>query len=429
MQKKSILFILPFLPYPMESGGHQALFNGIYAVKDDFDVYITYEALDNDSYRKAVKDFADEIPNAKLLPLLHKPSLSPKPMPLWYRRLSKVKSFIKKMMGIKESYIVQKHNEEVFPPCSWWLKTISPLSREWVDNVSKICDDYQFDIIQVEMPWFISQVLSLPSKSKKVFVHHEIGFVRRELETSRIQQSAYVKACKCFADYNEIYQLNMYDMVITLSPIDTKKLIDNGVKVPVHSSFAVVRSLCQVQKNTVNGKRLVFVGSDKHNPNYIGITWFLDKCWQKLKQTDNGYMLYVIGKWSEQNKNDIKSKCRDVEFLGFVDDLHAAIKGSVMIVPITVGSGIRMKILEAASQGVPFVTTSVGAEGIPVKNGIHCFITDNQDGFVDSIVKLQDKELQKKFVYKANEMIRENYSLEALRQNRIKIYNQLLINK
>lgn len=96
-----------------------------------------------------------------------------------------------------------------------------------------------------------------------------------------------------------------------------------------------------------------------------------------------------------------------------------------MIVPILIGSGIRIKILEACSQGVPFVSTSVGAEGIPLVNGSHCFITDDVESFVNDIILLQEVELQKKFVSNSRKMIEDHYSLEALRKNRINIYESL----
>ena len=70
--KQKILFIIPWLPYPLISGGHQAIFNGIYAIKDDFDIYIAFEVFDDDKYLEAQKVFLDLIPNAHLLPLLRK---------------------------------------------------------------------------------------------------------------------------------------------------------------------------------------------------------------------------------------------------------------------------------------------------------------------------------------------------------------------
>ena len=70
--KKNILCVLPFLPYPMESGGHQALYNGIAAVKDDYNIFVMFQAVDDESYHKSVNQFLEHIPNVQVIPLLSK---------------------------------------------------------------------------------------------------------------------------------------------------------------------------------------------------------------------------------------------------------------------------------------------------------------------------------------------------------------------
>ena len=170
---------------------------------------------------------------------------------------------------------------------------------------------------------------------------------------------------------------------------------------------------------------LSFVGPDTHSPNFVGITWFLENCWFALREININYRLSIIGNWSQEHITEYTAKYPNVEFLGFVDNLGDSIRGTIMIVPITIGSGIRMKILEACSIGVPFVSTSVGAEGIPVEDGKDCFIADNPKSFVEKLYKLRDVALQKRFVENAHNMILDNYSIEALRKNRLEIYSRI----
>ena len=75
--------------------------------------------------------------------------------------------------------------------------------------------------------------------------------------------------------------------------------------------------------------------------------------------------------------------------------------------------------------GIPFVSTSVGAEGIPLTDGKDCFLTDDPDTFIEDIIKLQDNSLRNNLVSNAKEMIKERYSLEALRKNRMGVYSLL----
>lgn len=418
VRKQNLLFVLPFLPYPMESGGHQALYNGIAAVKDDFNVFVMYEADDNDHYRASVKQFLQHIPNAHVIPLLHEVHVET----FKEKVVRKLKSLLKKMLGMEKPPVPADPIKSI---CGWWKTTVTPENKEWLELIHQTCIEHHIDIVQIEMPWRVSDVLAVPDGIKKVYVHHELGFVRRELEIEKMEKSVYAQACKTFADRNEIAMLNLYDEVITLSPIDAQKLKDAGVRVPVDSSFAIIDSSKDIQEDKGDGKRLTFIGPEVHNPNFVGVTWFLENCWELLKKKCPEMQFDIIGNWTEARKEEYSAKYNGVHFLGFVDDLYAAIKDSTMIVPITIGSGIRMKILEASSKGVPFVSTSVGAEGIPVTHGKDCFVADTPEAFVESILKLQNPDLRRQFAMNANRMVREHYSLEALRKNRLEIYEKL----
>lgn len=419
--KKNVLFIIPWLPYPMVSGGHQALFNGIAAVKDDFKIFIAYEATNTEEYRISESEFLRKIPNVSLLPLLHEP---PCLAPLKFRIIAKIKRLFKRVIGVHDVACIE---DKTAKKLAWWNFTIIPSNRSWIEHISRISTENKFDLIQVEMPWRISDVFALPSNVKKIYVHHELGFVRRELEISEMNdRKEYASALKEFVDMNEISQLNMYDGVITLSPIDAQKLAGAGVNKPIYSSLAIIETPNTFNPAIGDGKRLTFIGPDQHNPNFVGISWFLENCWSRLREKAPGTTLDIIGKWTEENIMDFSAKYPGVNFLGFVDDLNAAIQGSTMIVPITIGSGIRMKILEAASNGVPFVSTTVGAEGIPVVDGHDCFLTDDPITFVEDIIKLQDEILRKQFIGNAHKMVEENYSIDALSRNRIEIYDNIL---
>ena len=130
----------------------------------------------------------------------------------------------------------------------------------------------------------------------------------------------------------------------------------------------------------------------------------------------------IIGKWSENTVSEIEGKYDGVKFLGYVEVLPVAIINTVMIVPILIGSGIRMKILEACATGVPVVSTTIGAEGLPLENGRDCFIADSPEAFVDAIKQLDNEQLRKDFIESAQKMINREYSIQALHDNRIGIY-------
>ena len=97
-----------------------------------------------------------------------------------------------------------------------------------------------------------------------------------------------------------------------------------------------------------------------------------------------------------------------------------------MVVPINVGSGIRMKILEAISQGIPVVSTVIGAQGLPLEDQIDCFITDDVQTFVLDILKLKDVDTQQRMVKNAQKKIIKSYSFPNMKTSRLKLYNTLV---
>lgn len=416
-----ILFIHPFLPYPLTSGGHQALYNGIKAVKDDVDITLVYEAIDNEAHRKAREEFQKQMPNVRLKPLLHQPI--PEYIPTKEEIIrGKIRNLYRKVFHIKGHTPQTPSFQDVTAPWKW---SITPNAKDWVEHIYKVSHEEHFDIIQVEMPWRISDVYAMPKNSKVIFVHHELGFVRRELELKDAVDNHYLDVCRKFVDANEVMQLNLYDAVVTLSATDKQKLESVGVRVPIYSSFAIIDTFDTMQSYSGDGKHLTFIGPDSHDANLIGLSWFLENCWHKLRSIDPEYSLDIIGNWSSIRREEFSTKYTNLKFWGYVDDLRSIMKDHIMIVPITIGSGIRMKILEACSMGVPFVSTTIGAEGIPVKSGEHCFLADNPERFIQSIVQLQDNSIAAKFCCNSYSMVQNNYSIASLRENRTKIYDEI----
>ena len=408
--KKKILFIHPFLPYPMLSGGHQALYNGIMAVRDDFDIYLAYYD-DGRTSDTDIKEFRKRFPKVTLLPMdtrYHAPNLK-------MRILNKLQRMIaaEAKRGCPEDKNA-KYN--------LWLWANSPQPAKWQQYVNDVCTRYKIDIVQVEMPWISSFILSLPDTVRKVYVHHELAFVRHALELRNDPDNIFAQTCYKHTLISEIGMLNHADHIVTLSPVDKRKLEENGVTKPITASFAVVNTGTDHEVVPFSEKTLSFVGPDNNQPNVVGLKGVLDNCWEKVKAQEPAYRLKVIGRWNEAHIEDILSCYPDVEFVGFVDSLYDALKGTTMIVPITIGSGIRMKILEAAGMGVPFVSTSVGAEGIPLSDGKDCFLTDDPATFIKDIIKLQDNSLRDTFIANARRLVKEHYSLDALRRNRMKVY-------
>ena len=409
---KRVLVLLPFFPYPLSSGGEIAIHNSILAVKDSVELFCVYTVPFYKEKNLQQREKEARLENVTFIQY-HKNPLKDISN-IFIRR---IEHFIKKIRRYKDGF-----DYSCFEMSQEFLIDVS--NQKYIDFVNYIVDKYRIDIVQIEMNQ-LPVVLTLPSNVKKIFIHHELRYVVNSLKIQMMQKTPYRLANGELSKICEIGLLNKCDAVITLSSTDRQKLINEGVYIPVYTSFAVVNECNNINSNNEDHV-LSFVGPSIHSPNYIGLKWFLENCWSDLLKINPSYQLKIIGQWSEDKQNEIRQKYKNVEFLGFVPNLAEALNNTIMIVPITVGSGIRMKILEAASLGIPFVSTTVGAEGLPFENGRDCFKADTPESFVKAIVDLKDKFLREKFAQNANTIVKENYSMSALRKNRLEIYEKVL---
>jgi len=416
MVKKNILLIVPWLPFPLSSGGHQAIYNGIEALKDDYNIFISYPDNNTAADQRNRSLFLKEIGgNVHLFPFFIDQELEE--ISLSQRITSKIYSLFNR---------INKPKSKSNNPYSWWIEELLPKPKAFIYHVAKIIADHNIDAVQCEMVRNLPFVLSLPSNVKTIFIHHELGFARHKLELNSLSSDYFDGQALCnWAQCLEISLLNKFDHIVTLSTTDSQKLKEAGVTTKIYNSFATIKTSAVTDFKSDNPHELSFIGPDNHLPNLVGLKWFLDNCWSNLLQTDANYHLKIIGKWTEANISAFSTQYTNVSFLGFVDDLKSALQNTILIVPITIGSGIRMKILEAANLGIPFISTTVGAEGIPVRNGTHCLIADKPSEFIDAILLLKDDRKRMMYIQNAHQMIQEKYSLEALRQNRLALYSSI----
>jgi glycosyltransferase involved in cell wall biosynthesis len=98
-----------------------------------------------------------------------------------------------------------------------------------------------------------------------------------------------------------------------------------------------------------------------------------------------------------------------------------------MIVPILSGSGMRMKILEAAAMSLPMVTTTVGVEGLDFVDGESCIVADTPEGYAKAIIRLsEDHDFRRMLGENANKVFEQKYSVSKLVENRDRIYNEIM---
>jgi glycosyltransferase involved in cell wall biosynthesis len=138
---------------------------------------------------------------------------------------------------------------------------------------------------------------------------------------------------------------------------------------------------------TVNG-RMLFVGDMQYEPNVDAVRYFHREILPKIREQCPNAHLVVVGR---SYCEEIASMADNVSLIyeGEVDDLDRSFdRSSVFVVPMRRGGGTRLKVLEAFGRGIPVVSTSVGAEGLDMRNGIDLEIIDDETEFATACASL-----------------------------------------
>ena len=133
---------------------------------------------------------------------------------------------------------------------------------------------------------------------------------------------------------------------------------------------------------------MVFTATMDFRPNVDAVLWFAHKVLPLIRQAEPEARFVVVGR-NPHRRLDVLRGRPDVVLTGAVDDVRPYIaRAAVYVVPLRVGGGTRFKILEAGAMSKAMVSTSLGCEGFPVKDGRELLIADSPRAFADAVVAL-----------------------------------------
>jgi len=174
----------------------------------------------------------------------------------------------------------------------------------------------------------------------------------------------------------------------------------------------------------INNKIILFIGTLSWYPNVDGILWFYKNVFKRYNMQALGWVLMIVG----NNPVPEITKINDNKFvrvIGYVNDVKPYIKKAlVSIVPLRIGGGIRIKVLDLFSYGMPIISTSIGCEGIPIDDGKNIIIANTPEEFFDSLNLIyEDDVLRMNLSQNAFKLIKREYSFSSAKEK----YSNLLV--
>ena len=133
---------------------------------------------------------------------------------------------------------------------------------------------------------------------------------------------------------------------------------------------------------------IVFSGNLEYHPNLSAVRFFAREIWPGLRDRWPQLVWRLVGKAPESVEKLVAGDPR-IQLSGPVEDAVAELaRAQVAVVPLLAGSGTRFKILEAWAAALPVVSTSIGAEGLPARDGEHLLLADTAAAFADAVSRL-----------------------------------------
>ena len=184
-------------------------------------------------------------------------------------------------------------------------------------------------------------------------------------------------------------------------------------------------------QQTPRSNNLVFTGSMDWLPNEDAIRYFTEQIMPRIKAEVPGVTLMVVGRDPYPGLVELSKRDSSVIVTGRVEDVRPFIEeADVYIVPLRIGGGTRLKIFEAMAMEKPIVSTSIGAEGLPVSNGKELLLADTPESFAAAVIKLlQQESLRAELGKRAAATVREKFGWDKVAERFAEICERVIASK
>jgi glycosyltransferase involved in cell wall biosynthesis len=182
----------------------------------------------------------------------------------------------------------------------------------------------------------------------------------------------------------ERWCLEAFDAVVCVTAEDAE-LLPGPVAVVPNGVDCAALTLTPVPPDPV----IVFTGALHTAPNIDGICWFVESVWPDVIAARPEARLEIVGSRPPGTVTDLAAPTVTVH-ADVPDTTPFLRRARVAVVPLRIGSGSRLKALEAFAAGRPVVGTTIGLGGLPVRPHVHAEVADDAAGFAAAVVRLLD---------------------------------------
>lgn len=375
MKKLNILIVSGFFPYPVMHGGAYDIWEKIKGIKElghSIDLIYTHKNIPQRKDLDIVKQYVKEL--------------------FFVRRINKLK------------YLFHK-------------KPLQVLSRKELNKV-KLTKQYDYVILESD---YVGEILNNKTlKTRKIVLrsHNNESLYFKNLSRSTeslLRKTYYSLDARKFKDYSEI----IYKQVDRVWFISKKEEEEFSDKKGIHLPAPI--NLTSIKQQKLNTKNVLFIGSLFMPNNIEGLLWYIKNVHKEVCKRNINYKLIIAGSSGDVSKKKLKKLFNQYDQLELIldkkilDELYA--ESSIFINPMLHGAGVKIKSINAIINGLPLISTSIGSEGIGLKDKETFILADTIKDFITAINNLLENSIDKTaLAEKAQTFIKENHYIPILEQ-------------
>lgn len=254
------------------------------------------------------------------------------------------------------------------------IKDFDRLRFNQINRFNEIIKSNEYDFIIISYAYWANLVINNTNidrnKTKLIIDTHDFL-------TAHFKKSKYFNIGKYFE--KEITIAKYFDFIITIS-IEEKYIFSQFIeeKKVIYASHGLKSNFETYQKKY----DIVYVASDNEH-NRFGINWFFENVYTLLPKE---FQICIIGKINNFMDLGKYSNVTQIEFVEVIDEIYK--KSKIAICPIFSGTGIKIKVLEALSYGIPVVCNQQGVVGLVNKSNNGCLVTNDAEEFSTNLIDL-----------------------------------------
>lgn len=281
--------------------------------------------------------------------------------------------------------------------------------QDWLKENGKY-----FDYVLLSRPHISEKYIDLVkefTKAKVIYFGHDLHFLREEREYEIKGEEKYLESSASWKK-KELDLINKSDVSYFFSDVEKQVILSNNKDFNVNVvPLYIFDQFKKINYAPKSRKDIMFVGGFSHAPNTDAVKWFVSECWPSIKEQIEDIHFHVIGSNPPQEIIDLAGD--DISVTGYIGDkeLNTYYNTSKLaIAPLRYGAGVKGKVIDALYQGIPLITTSIGAEGLHKPEEI-MGVADNAKDFTKLVCDYYtDSKLLSKLSKKSNQYCQKFFS-------------------